>query len=125
MYPAADATDDTGADDASVARGSRESNTAAVLSRCDHHRGRDPRPSPQGRRNLARMDKHAVVSASDALSDVFEGAMVCVGGFGPIRNRPVDLLTALAERPRARNLTVVSNGFPHQPLAENHQVKKF
>ena len=51
--------------------------------------------------------------------------MVCVGGFGPIKNRPVDLLTALEKQPRARNLTIVSNGFPHQPLAENRQVKKF
>ena len=42
------------------------------------------------------MKKHAVVSAQDALGDIFEGAMVCVGGFGPIKNRPVDLLTALA-----------------------------
>jgi acyl CoA:acetate/3-ketoacid CoA transferase alpha subunit len=24
-----------------------------------------------------------------------------------------------------QNLTIVSNGFPHQPLAENRQVKKF
>jgi 3-oxoacid CoA-transferase len=71
------------------------------------------------------MDKHAVLSAEAALGDVFEGAMVCVGGFGPIRNRPIDLLIALANQPRARNLTIVSNGFPHQPLAENHQVKKF
>ncbi|MBV9595253.1 MAG: 3-oxoacid CoA-transferase subunit B [Chloroflexi bacterium] len=71
------------------------------------------------------MDKHAVVSAQDALSDVFDGAMVCVGGFGPVRNRPVDLLIALADQPNARNLTVVSNGFPHQPLAEKRQVKKF
>jgi 3-oxoacid CoA-transferase len=71
------------------------------------------------------MTKHAVVSAEEALDDVFEGAMVCVGGFGPIRNRPVDLLTALAGQPRARNLTIVSNGFPHQPLAENHQVTRF
>jgi len=70
------------------------------------------------------MKQHAVVSAQEAVSDVFEGAMVCVGGFGPIRNRPIDLLTALAEQPRARQLTIVSNGFPHQPLAENHQVKK-
>jgi 3-oxoacid CoA-transferase len=71
------------------------------------------------------MDKHAVLSAEDALSDVFEGAMVSVGGFGPVRNRPVDLLAALADQPRARDLTIVSNGFPHQPLAENRQVKKF
>jgi 3-oxoacid CoA-transferase len=71
------------------------------------------------------MSRHAVLSAHDALRDVFEGAMVCVGGFGPIKNRPVDLLTALADVPLARNLTIVSNGFPHQPLAENRQVKKF
>lgn len=70
------------------------------------------------------MDRHAVLSAQDAVADVFDGAMVCVGGFGPIRNRPIDLLMALAEVPRGKNLTIVSNGFPHQPLAENHQVKK-
>jgi acyl CoA:acetate/3-ketoacid CoA transferase alpha subunit len=71
------------------------------------------------------MNRHVVLSAQDAVRDVFDGAMVCVGGFGPIRNRPIDLLIALADQPSARNLTVVSNGFPHQPLAENHQVKKF
>jgi 3-oxoacid CoA-transferase len=74
---------------------------------------------------MEKMEKHVVLSAEDALSDVFDGAMVCVGGFGPIRNRPVDLLIALADQPNARNLTIVSNGFPHQPLAENRQVKKF
>ena len=58
------------------------------------------------------------------MRDVFDGAMICVGGFGPIKNRPIDLLIALAEHPNARNLTIVSNGFPHQPLAENRQVKK-
>src|SRR6266568_3723495 len=79
----------------------------------------------QGRDSLGDcMSKHAVVSAEEALSDVFDGAMVCVGGFGPIKNRPVELLTALAGQPRARNLTIVSNGFPHQPLAENRQVSK-
>jgi 3-oxoacid CoA-transferase len=71
------------------------------------------------------MHTHVVLSAEDALGDVFDGAMVCVGGFGPIRNRPVDLLNALSDQPTARNLTIVSNGFPHQPLAENRQVKKF
>src|SRR6202158_3843533 len=70
------------------------------------------------------MTKQTVQLAPAAVADVFDGARVCVGGFGPVRNRPVDLLTALAEQPRAKNLTVVSNGFPHQPLAENHQVKK-
>jgi 3-oxoacid CoA-transferase len=71
------------------------------------------------------MHTHVVLSAEDALRDVFDGAMVCVGGFGPIRNRPIDLLTALADQANARNLTIVSNGFPHQPLAENRMVKKF
>jgi 3-oxoacid CoA-transferase len=70
------------------------------------------------------MSTHEVLSAQDAVRDVFDGAMVCVGGFGPIKNRPIDLLTALSEQPNARHLTIVSNGFPHQPLAENHQVKK-
>ena len=71
------------------------------------------------------MNRHVVLSARDAVRDVFEGAMVCVGGFGPIKNRPIDLLIALADQPTARKLTIVANGFPHQPLAENHQVKKF
>src|SRR6516164_5905286 len=70
------------------------------------------------------MSSHEVLSARDAVRDVFNGAMVCVGGFGPIKNRPIDLLTALSEQPNATQLTIVSNGFPHQPLAENHQVKK-
>jgi 3-oxoacid CoA-transferase len=71
------------------------------------------------------MKEHVVVSAAESMRDVFDGAMVCVGGFGPIKNRPIDLLNALAEQANARNLTIVSNGFPHQPLAENRQVKKF
>jgi 3-oxoacid CoA-transferase len=70
------------------------------------------------------MSKHVVVTAAEAVKDVFDGAMICVGGFGPIKNRPVDLLDALAAQSAARNLTIVSNGFPHQPLAENRQVKK-
>lgn len=64
-------------------------------------------------------------SPAEAVADIFDGAMVCVGGFGPVRNRPVTLCTALAECPEVKNLTIVSNGFPHQPLAENRQVKKF
>jgi 3-oxoacid CoA-transferase len=64
-------------------------------------------------------------SADDAVADIFDGAMVCVGGFGPVKNRPVTLCTALANRGGVKDLTIVSNGFPHQPLAENHMVKKF
>ena len=58
-----------------------------------------------------RMRKHVVVSAADAVRDVFDGAMVCVGGFGPIRNRPIDLLIALADQQIARNLTDAEDGF--------------
>jgi len=69
--------------------------------------------------------KQICSSALEAVADIFSGAMVCVGGFGPVRNRPITLVTALAARPEVKDLTIVSNGFPHQPLAENHQVKKF
>lgn len=68
--------------------------------------------------------KTIYTSAVDALADVFDGAMICVGGFGPVRNRPLTLVTALAARPEVKNLTIVANGFPHQPLAEQHQVRK-
>lgn len=64
-------------------------------------------------------------SADEAVADIFSGAMICVGGFGPTRNRPVTLLHALARRPEVRDLTIVANGFPHQPLAEQRMVKKF
>ena len=69
--------------------------------------------------------KQICQTPAEAVADIFDGAMVCIGGFGPVRNRPVTLCTALANRPEVKNLTIVSNGFPHQPLAENRQVKKF
>jgi len=69
--------------------------------------------------------KHVYDFALDALADVFDGATICVGGFGPVRNRPVTLLKALAQRPGIKNLTVVANGFPDQALAEQRQVGKF
>ena len=71
------------------------------------------------------MNKKQICTPAEAVADVFSGAMVCMGGFGPVKNRPVTLCTALAERPEVKDLTIVSNGFPHQPLAENHMVKKF
>jgi 3-oxoacid CoA-transferase len=70
-------------------------------------------------------EKKIGISAAEAVADVFDGAMICIGGFGPPKNRPLTLSTALANRPEVKNLTIVSNGFPHQPLAENRQVKKF
>ena len=71
------------------------------------------------------MFKKRICTPDEAVADVFDGAMVCMGGFGPIKNRPITLCDALARRPEVKNLTVVSNSFPHQPLAENRQVKKF
>ena len=64
-------------------------------------------------------------SAAEAVADVFSGAMVCVGGFGPVRNRAVTLCQALAERTDVKDITLVANSFPHQPLAENKLIKKF
>ncbi len=63
-------------------------------------------------------------TAAEAVADMFPGAILCVGGFGPARNRAVDLCEALAGRPEVNNITLVANGFPFQPLAENKQVKK-
>lgn len=50
-----------------------------------------------------------VGSAEEAVADVFDGAMILVGGFGTIASCPSRLLTALSERPEVRNLTLVSN----------------
>ena len=63
-----------------------------------------------------------ICSADEAVADVFAGASICVGGFGPARNRPDSLLHALARLPQIKNLTLISNGFPNQALAEQHQV---
>ncbi len=63
-------------------------------------------------------------SALEAVADIPSGALIAVGGFGPVQNRPVTVLDALAQRPEVTDLTIVSNGFPHPPLAEQHQVKK-
>jgi 3-oxoacid CoA-transferase len=63
-------------------------------------------------------------SPRDAVADIPDGASLCVGGFGPPQNRPASLLRALAEQ-GARNLTLISNGFNYQGLAENEQVSKF
>ncbi len=71
------------------------------------------------------MNKKQVCTPIEAVADVASGVMVCMGGFGPVRNRPITLCTALANRPEVKELTIVSNGFPHQPLAENRMVKKF
>lgn len=63
-------------------------------------------------------------SAEDAVADVFDGAMVCISGFGPIRNRAMGLIRALSNRPEVKNLTIVANSFRSDDFAKQHQVKK-
>jgi 3-oxoadipate CoA-transferase, alpha subunit len=68
-----------------------------------------------------------VSSAEDAVSGIFDGATVMIGGFGEAGS-PVELIHALIDH-GAKNLTIVSNnaGSGHVGLAaliENRQVKK-
>src|SRR4051812_21228043 len=63
-------------------------------------------------------------TAAEAVADIFPGAMLCIGGFGPARNRAVDLCEALSERDGVTDITLVCNSFPYQPLAEKKQIKK-
>jgi 3-oxoacid CoA-transferase len=50
--------------------------------------------------------------------------MVCISGFGPIRNRPMGLIRALMRRPEVNNLTIVATSQYFNDLAEQHQVTK-
>jgi 3-oxoadipate CoA-transferase, alpha subunit len=68
-----------------------------------------------------------VSTAKDAVSGIFDGAAVMIGGFGEAGS-PVELIHALIDQ-GAKNLTIVSNnaGSGHVGLAaliENRQVKK-
>ena len=68
-----------------------------------------------------------VNSLVEAVSDIFDGATVMIGGFGEAGS-PIELIHALIDN-GAKNLTVVSNntGSGHVGLAaliENKQVKK-
>jgi len=68
-----------------------------------------------------------VISLSKAVSDIYDGATVMIGGFGEAGS-PIELIHALIDH-GAKNLTVVSNntGSGHVGLAaliENKQVKK-
>lgn len=68
-----------------------------------------------------------VASARDAVSDIFDGAVILVSGFGEAGS-PIELLHALVDQ-GAKNLTIVSNntGSGHVGLAAliaNKQVKK-
>lgn len=60
----------------------------------------------------------------EAVSDIFDGAVVCLSGFGPVRNRAMGLIRALAQRPEVKNLTIIANSFHQNDFAEQHQVKK-
>jgi 3-oxoacid CoA-transferase A subunit len=79
-------------------------------------------------------------SPADALSDIFDGAVVMIGGFGSFAGLPINLITALATH-GARGLTIIANAGGLGPelnkrikpggyndigvLFENGQVKKF
>jgi len=68
-----------------------------------------------------------VKSAAEAVADIFDGAVVMIGGFGEAGS-PIELIHALIDR-GAKGLTVVSNntGSGHVGLAaliENKQVAK-
>jgi 3-oxoadipate CoA-transferase alpha subunit len=79
-------------------------------------------------------------SCDSAVSDIFDGAIVMIGGFGSWGGLPVNLITSLA-RQGAKELTIISNqggvgpelsdrikpgGYPDiGTLYEKSQVKKF
>jgi 3-oxoadipate CoA-transferase alpha subunit len=89
------------------------------------------------------MINKVVASFDEAVADVFDGAVIFMGGFGPANGTPTHLLRAL-ERQGARNLTLVANtpGYGRLPegsppfrktppdyddggiLIQNRQVKK-
>ena len=64
---------------------------------------------------------------AEAVADVFDGAVVMIGGFGPVGS-PARLVFALADQ-GARDLTIISNnvglGDRLDALFENRQVRKF
>ena len=63
-------------------------------------------------------------SYADAVADVFDGATVCLSGFGPVRNRAMGLIKALSQRPEVKNLTIIANSFHQDDFAKQNQVKK-
>jgi 3-oxoacid CoA-transferase A subunit len=48
------------------------------------------------------------VSFDEAVADIFDGAVILIGGFGPANGCPSNLIRALAKK-GARNLTLVAN----------------
>ncbi len=47
-------------------------------------------------------------SPDAAVADIFDGAIIMIGGFGSFGGLPISLLTALA-RQGAKNLTIIAN----------------
>ena len=73
------------------------------------------------------MINKVVTSVKEAISDIYDGATIMIGGFGEAGS-PIELIHALIDH-GAKDLTVVSNntGSGHIGLAaliENHQVRK-
>jgi len=73
------------------------------------------------------MINKVVVTAAEAVADIFDGAKIMIGGFGEAGS-PIELIHALIDQ-GAKNLSVISNntGNGHVGLAaliENLQVKK-
>lgn len=66
-------------------------------------------------------------SPAEAVADVFDGAVIMIGGFGPVGS-PAKLVFALADQ-GARDLTIITNnvglGDRLDVLFENRQVRKF
>jgi 3-oxoacid CoA-transferase A subunit len=66
-------------------------------------------------------------SPAEAVADVFDGAVIMIGGFGPVGS-PAKLVFALADQ-GSRDLTIISNnvglGDRLDVLFENRQVRKF
>jgi 3-oxoadipate CoA-transferase alpha subunit len=54
------------------------------------------------------MINKVVASFNEAVADVFDGAVIFMGGFGPANGTPTHLLRAL-ERQGAKNLTLIAN----------------
>src|ERR1700726_4985877 len=68
-----------------------------------------------------------VASAEEAISDVFDGATIMVGGFG-LCGIPENLISALRKK-ESKNLTCISNNagvrdFGLGLVMANHQIKK-
>jgi 3-oxoacid CoA-transferase A subunit len=79
-------------------------------------------------------------SCEDAVADIFDGAVIMIGGFGSYGGLPINLIVALAKQ-GARNLTIIANqggvgfefsklikpgGYPDiGALYDKGQVKKF